>query len=155
MNNIQITDIYTQTDPKPQTEWEPPSCVGRALVWLPSHGKCLVFSAKLCAFELAILIAKTNRPIKCVMFSDSLNALTQLETLHYDLPALRKMQHDLITMFMKGHAVEFCWVPGHAGIRGNELADSRAKLASTHQEQFITIHYRDWFPIINSRITFR
>lgn len=39
------------------------------------------------------------------------------------------------------------------GIRGNELADSLAKLASTHQEQFVSIHYEDWFPIIHSRIT--
>ena len=54
-----------------------------------------------------------------------------------------------------GQAVDFCWIPGNAGIRGNEQADALANLASTHQEQFITIHYRDWYPIINSLITSR
>lgn len=47
--------------------------------------------------------------------------------------------------------VEFCWIRGSSGIRGNELADSLVELASTHQEQFVPIHYQDWFTIINSK----
>ena len=85
----------------------------------------------------------------------SLSALVQLKTLHYTHPAIRKLQHDLFTLSVESQAVELCWLPGHAGIRGNEREDALAKLASTHQEQYITIHYRDWFPIINSLITSR
>jgi len=114
-----------------------------------------VFSAEVHALELAISIIKADRLPKYTVFSDSLSALTQLKTLHYTHPALRKLQHDLFTLSEAGQAVDFCWIPGHAGIRGNEQADAFAKLASTHQEQFITIHYRDWYPIINSLITSR
>lgn len=35
-------------------------------------------------------------------------------------------------------------------IRLNELANSLAKLASTHKNQFVTINYRDWFSTINT-----
>jgi ribonuclease HI len=114
-----------------------------------------VFSAEIYALELATSIIKTNGLPKNVIFSDSLSALVQLKTLHYTHPALRKLQHDLFTLSEENQAVELCWIPGHAGIRGNERADALAKLASTHQEQFITIHYRDWFPIIDSLITSR
>ena len=102
-----------------------------------------VFSAEQYALKLVILIAITDRTFKSVVFSESLSGLTQLETWHYEHRAQRKMQHDLFTMSMTGQAVEFGWILDHAGIRGIELADFRSQLASAHQDQFITIHYRD------------
>ena len=111
-----------------------------------------VFSAEICALELATSIIKANGLLKNVIFSDSLITLVQIKTLHYTHPAIRKLQFDIFTMSEESQAVELCWIPGHAGIRGNKRADALAKLPSTHQEQFITIHYRDRFPIINSLV---
>ena len=58
--------------------------------------------------------------------SDSLGALKALEAVRTTSPLLHQCQKALNDISLQ-HVVGLFWVPGHAGIRGNEIADGLAK----------------------------
>ena len=53
--------------------------------------------------------------------------------------------HKLHDLELGGKSVEFCWVPSHVGIFGNECADKLASDAAKQQESLIPIDYNDFF----------
>ena len=65
-----------------------------------------------------------------MIFSDSLSALQALGKLKTDHPVLIQMQELLHKMNADQKEIVFMWVPGHVGIRGNEVADRAAKKSS-------------------------
>ena len=58
--------------------------------------------------------------------SDSLAALKALEAVRTTSPLVHQCQKAL-TDISDRHVVGLFWVPGHAGIRGNEIADGLAR----------------------------
>ena len=44
--------------------------------------------------------------------------------------------------------IEFCWVPSHVGIKGNE----KANVAASGQEGNVNVYHKDLFPAINTAI---
>ena len=48
--------------------------------------------------------------------------------------------------------MELSWIPGHAGIPRNEIAEKTAKEVSRRQEAKIPCSYQDMFPFINDAI---
>ncbi|KFM73192.1 RNA-directed DNA polymerase from mobile element jockey, partial [Stegodyphus mimosarum] len=89
------------------------------------------------AETLAILnslnfISKQNNK-KFIIYSDSLSALESINT---------NTSHPLVLDILKvhlhlrkaGYSIAYCWVPGHVGIKGNELADAAAKSADSTSE---------------------
>jgi hypothetical protein len=64
-----------------------------------------------------------NRPEKYVSIcSDSQEALKALQAVRITSPLVYQCQRALDDISTR-HAVGLYWVPGHAGVRGNEIAD--------------------------------
>ena len=89
-----------------------------------------VYSAELNGFILAFDLVEEVDWDKFVIFSDSLSALQSI--------ANNKWKHPLVqTVLERNHYIHsstrkkvvFCWIPSHVGIKGNEMADRKAKEA--------------------------
>ena len=74
-------------------------------------------------------IETQNRPEKYISIcSDSQAALKSLQAAKTTSPLMRQRQQAL--NISTRHAVKLYWVPGHAGVRGNEIADKLARSGS-------------------------
>ena len=105
-------------------------------------------TAEALAICLALDIAEESENQNFVILSDSLSCLTAMGNCNTRnisaLDILTKYQ----SIYERGKRVVFCWVPGHAGIDGNEKADREAKAALLLSESIIPIPYRDLKPLI-------
>ena len=85
-----------------------------------------IYAILACAYE----IQSQNKPEKYVSIcSDSLSALKALKAVRTTSPLVHQCQKALNDISTR-HAVELFWVTGHAGIRGNEIADGLARNGS-------------------------
>ena len=89
--------------------------------------------------EVYVILACANeteaqdQPEKYVSIcSDSQAALKALQAAKATSPLIRQCQHALNNISAR-HAVRLYWVPGHAGVRGNETADRLARSGSCQQ----------------------
>jgi len=91
-----------------------------------------VFQAEIYAIlACAYNIQSRNRPEKYVSIcSDSLAALKARKAVRTMSPLVHQCQKALNDISIR-HAVGLFWVPGHAGIRGNEIADGLARGGTT------------------------
>lgn len=132
--------------------------VGAAAVWrtttktttLPSEAS--IYTAELCAINMARNIIEENSNRNFVIFSDSLSNLQMLSTLNPKNALARKLQHDFENFALGDQTVVLCWVPGHVGISGNEKADEAAKTATRGIKTFYALPHSDYYAIVNDRI---
>jgi ribonuclease HI len=87
-----------------------------------------VFQAEICAILACVYkIQSQNRPEKYVSIcSDSQVALKALQAIRSTSSLVQQCQKALNDISTR-HAVGLYWVPGRAGVRGNEIADELAK----------------------------
>lgn len=93
---------------------------------LPNY--CSVFSAEAAALKLAVEeMYPSDAPV--VIFTDSASVLKSIES--------GKSRHPWVQLIENKYKsnISFCWIPGHKGIAGNELADRLAAVGRTSQRQ--------------------
>ena len=103
-----------------------------------------IYSAEIHAIQMTIPDIENDPNTKFIIFSDSYSALKSLNNQYTQHPIVRKMLHSFYDLKTRGKTIEFCWIPSHMGIPGNELVDHEAKLASRTPEENIPIYYKDF-----------
>ena len=89
-----------------------------------------IFTAELFAIILSLRHLLDSTETNITIFSDSQSALQSLNKPSPTHPLLFII-HKLLNRMKEGKKqVNFCWVPGHVGIPGNEKADTAAKSAN-------------------------
>ena len=81
---------------------------------------CSIYTAELQAILFALKQAYQSQERKVMIFSDSLSALQALGKSKTDHP-LNTIQEFLHKINADQKEIVFMWVPGHVGIRGNEV----------------------------------
>ena len=125
-------------------------CEGRiSASSLPSCATIL--SAELYAITIAVNQAKNSNK-DCVILSDSYSALMCLQDRDNENPTVKHIQYECHNLKQRNKRLVFYWIPSHMGIYGNEMADQAAKLASTRPHEYIPVFYKDWHPILTSKV---
>ena len=83
-----------------------------------------------------------------VIYSDSLSCSQALKGNNLELLIIRGIFHILTYLEAVGSGIEFCWLPGHIGIRGNEKADNIAKRVIDNKIHDIKLPFSDLKPRI-------
>ena len=111
-----------------------------------------IFIAETHAIHLALNTASATKGKKFAIFTDSRSCLQALQKQIPTTQKVRKLKHNIANLRKIGKTVELCQIPGHAGIPGTEIADTKAKASSRRQEEIIACPYQDLFPYDNDAI---
>ncbi|GFY77059.1 uncharacterized protein TNIN_63861 [Trichonephila inaurata madagascariensis] len=99
-----------------------------------------IYTAELHALRIALEHISLSYSKKFIIYTDSLSALQSIVSLHSSShPILVDITYTLAN-HLKKKDVRFCWIPGHAGITGNELADTAARSVTGSSERFPIPH---------------
>ena len=107
-----------------------------------------IFTAEAVALKLAVQHIQSQTLQRTVIYSDSLSCLQTLKTKNIEHPIIREIFHLLTYLKEVGSQIEFCWIPSHIGIKGNEKADRIAKRVIDHAMYEIKLPFSDFKPRI-------
>ena len=106
--------------------------------------KSSIFTAEVCAIDLALNIISKSKHNKFIMLS----ILTSLRNKKLENPLIVKLLSRLDSMSCRKEIIT-CWIPSHIRVSRNERADSAAKLDLDLSPNNISILYTDLKPQIN------
>ena len=93
--------------------------------------KSSIFKAEMYALLIAFQQIERSSQKHFIIFSDSKSALQAPQSKDWTNPLILQLleqHHFLSTVLAK--TIHLCWIPGHVGIKGNELADRAVKDAT-------------------------
>lgn len=109
------------------------------------------FTAEMTAIAKAVhLVIPTHN--NTIIFSDSLAALIALQDIFSTQPLVRDALTGIESLIRNGVSVYLCWIPGHCGIEGNELADQGAKAAITDGSPLSGVTHGDFIAHIKDQM---
>ncbi|XP_068206244.1 uncharacterized protein [Palaemon carinicauda] len=108
-----------------------------------------IFTAEVYAILTAVEKIVLEKEGSFTIFSDARSVLQALEVFNSSNPLVLKILKWLSIIELRGLRVQFCWVPAHVGVCGNEKADSLAKNAASELlPRRYPIPYTDFLPNI-------
>ena len=112
-----------------------------------------IFTAELHAILKAVKEILLSDERMFVIYCDSKSVLMSLQHFNPVHPLVQEILEWHCLAKSRDRSIEFCWVPAHVGVLGNERADQLAKLAiSNPQPSRIPIPHRDLFPSIKRKV---
>jgi len=90
--------------------------------------KASIFRAELYAITLAMRFIRSNDK-NFLVCSDSMSVLQAINGFKIELDLVHKIIKYYTSLTNSGKKIEFCWIPSHVNIPGNDRADTAAKAA--------------------------
>ena len=108
-------------------------------------GVASIFTAEIQGIIQAVKVIRESKHTEYFIVSDSLSALIALGNTAPRNHLVQRLQIKICNVIALRKGISFLLVPGHSAIRGNDKADTIAKLAARRPLQFIAIPYTDWY----------
>ena len=110
-----------------------------------------VFSSELVAIEKALCFIEVSTEALHLILTDSMSSLLALRSFNPSDPLVQDVLTRLTSIERDGKAVQFCWIPSHVGVTGNELADAAARrAASAPHTRRLPLPARDFYPAVKA-----
>ena len=96
-----------------------------------------VYTAEMLAVIIGLQWVEEVRPDRVVMCTDSLSILQSIQsttTAREDI--LIELNHSLLRLHRGSIDLQFCWVPAHGGVKGNQCADKLVHYKRKSHYQF-------------------
>ncbi|XP_076046503.1 uncharacterized protein LOC143028389 [Oratosquilla oratoria] len=118
---------------------------------------CSNFTAEAYAILLAVkeIYYSCSNEQSFIIYTDSNSVLASLRQLLPTHPLVQEVQDWLVLLHSRKRTkVNFCWVPGHTGVMGNETADKASKSAVADLQPTTAVHipHGDLKEIIHTHI---
>lgn len=122
-----------------------------------SVSKCIssdssIYTAEMTALILALRIIANSEHLNFLVCSDSLSALQAIESRNLNHPGLLKFFTLFTELKQAGYNIVLAWIPGHAGIQGNEIVDRLAKDAATEKSSDTYVPFKDLYPKVKKYV---
>ena len=87
-----------------------------------------IFTAEAQAILLALKLIDNINAVQFMIATDSLSCIMAIDNMHINNPLILEIIEQVNYLHLcNPKSIEFCWIPSHVGIPGNEKADALAK----------------------------
>ena len=103
-----------------------------------------IFTAELAGIllDLEYILTIPLVIFRTAMLVDSKSVLQSLDSFNINTrpDLMYEIYHLLYCLSLKGTIIDFCWIPSHCGINGNEMADRAARKGTKRSDRFLDLN---------------